>query len=127
MSVGEVSLDLVTSSLNGQLYYPPPHDIDRPLNEDDLTVSTVSLFFASSGVQFDQSNQFHYRRETFYSQIKSKVGNILSKSVSLCINLNIDGTPIVFTLSNLSPLLLVLILRSPFPPVNPMGISDRKD
>jgi hypothetical protein len=30
---------------------------------------------------------------TFDSQIKSKVGNILTKSVALCINLNIDGVP----------------------------------
>ena len=29
MSVGEVS----NPSLNGQLHYPPPADIDRPLNE----------------------------------------------------------------------------------------------
>jgi hypothetical protein len=53
-----------------------------------------------SGVQLAQSTsgQFHYRRVTFSSQLKSKVGNvtgnILAKSVVLWIILIIDGTPI---------------------------------
>jgi hypothetical protein len=53
-------------------------------------------FFASSGVQFDQSTsgQFRYRRAALSSQIKSsKVGNILTKSAALSITFNIDGTP----------------------------------
>jgi len=48
-------------------------------------------------VQLPESNQFDYRRavtETFYSQLKSKVGDILPKAAALCINLNIDGVPI---------------------------------
>ena len=48
-------------------------------------------FFTGSGVHHTQSNQFHYRREVFFSHVKSKVGNILAKTVTLCINLNIDG------------------------------------
>ena len=48
-------------------------------------------FFAASGVQLAQSNQFHYRRAAFYSQLKSKVGNILAKAAALRIHLNIDG------------------------------------
>jgi hypothetical protein len=53
-------------------------------------------FFAASGFQLAQSTsgQFHYRRSSFSSQIKSKVGNILAKAAALCITLNIDGAPI---------------------------------
>jgi hypothetical protein len=53
-------------------------------------------FFAASGVQFPYSNrdQFHYRRTVFSSQVKTKVGNILTKDKDLRINLNIDGAPI---------------------------------
>ena len=53
-------------------------------------------FFAASGVQLAQSNrtQFHYRRATFSSQLKSKVGNIFAKAAALRVNLNIDGAPI---------------------------------
>jgi hypothetical protein len=51
-------------------------------------------FFAASGVQLAQSNQVHYRRALFSSQLKSKVGNILVKDAVLRINLNIDGAPI---------------------------------
>ena len=66
----------------------------------------------------------------FSLQFKSKVGNILVKSVSLCINLNIDDTPIVsrshthpeVTLSNLSPLNLVSIFRCSSPPFNPVYV-----
>jgi hypothetical protein len=36
-------------------------------------------FLTASGVQLAQSNQFHYRRVVFFSQLKSKVGNILVK------------------------------------------------
>jgi hypothetical protein len=53
-------------------------------------------FFAASGVQLAQSTsgQFHYRCAAFSSQLKSKVGNILTKASSLRITLNIDGAPI---------------------------------
>jgi hypothetical protein len=46
-----------------------------------------------SGVQLAKSDrgQFHYRRSAFSSQIKSKVGNILTKAAALRITLNIDG------------------------------------
>ena len=49
-------------------------------------------FFAGSGVQFAQSNKFHFRRAAFCSQFKSQVGHLLSKSVPLRINLNIDSS-----------------------------------
>jgi hypothetical protein len=53
-------------------------------------------FFATSGVQLvhSTSGQFHYRFAAFSSQLKSKIGNILTKSVTLRITLNIDGTPV---------------------------------
>jgi hypothetical protein len=38
---------------------------------------------------------FRFRRAAFYSQLKSKVGNILVKTAVLCINLNIDDVSIV--------------------------------
>jgi hypothetical protein len=53
-------------------------------------------FLADSEVQLAQSKrgQFHFLRAAFSSQIKSKVGNILTKAAALRINLNIDGAPI---------------------------------
>ena len=50
-------------------------------------------FFAASGVQLAKTNQdqFRYRRAVFYSQLKSKVGNILAKAAALRIDLKIDG------------------------------------
>jgi hypothetical protein len=66
-----------------------------------LAASTVSLceflcFFAAFGVDLAQTHQdlFHFRRTAFYSQLKSKVGNILAKATALRINLNIHGGPI---------------------------------
>jgi hypothetical protein len=53
-------------------------------------------FFADSGVQFVYSNSglFHYYRPVFSSHLKSKIGNILPKTVTLRIILNIDGVPV---------------------------------
>ena len=53
-------------------------------------------FFAGSGVDHAKPNrgQFHYKRTSFYSQLKSKVGLVLAKDVSLRITPNIDGAPI---------------------------------
>ena len=54
-------------------------------------------FFATSGVQLAQSNSvlYHYKRVVFSSHLKSKVGNILTKSAALRITLNVDGAPVV--------------------------------
>jgi hypothetical protein len=54
-------------------------------------------FFAASGIHLAQSNrdQFHFRRAAVSSQIKSKIGNILAKAVTLRIILNIDDAPVV--------------------------------
>jgi hypothetical protein len=53
--------------------------------------------FTVSGVQLGQSNWglFHYHHTVFSSQVKSKCGNILVKTVGLRIILNIDGVPVV--------------------------------
>ena len=54
-------------------------------------------FFAASGVQSAQSTSggfFHFRRAAFFSNLKSKSGNLLAKAASLRINLNLDGAPI---------------------------------
>jgi hypothetical protein len=67
----------------------------------------TDLFFAAFGVDLAQTHQdlFHFRRTAFYSQLKSKVGNILAKATALRINLNIHGGPIAspHTLKPLSP------------------------
>ena len=54
-------------------------------------------FFEVSGVHLPEPDrdQFHYHRTVFSSHLKSKVDNILVKSASLWITLNIDGEPIV--------------------------------
>jgi hypothetical protein len=53
-------------------------------------------FFAVSGVLLAQSDRgfFHYRHAAFSSMLKSRVENILTKTATLRINLNLDGSPI---------------------------------
>ncbi len=53
-------------------------------------------FFTTSGVQLVEHDRglFHYRRAAFSAQIQTKVGSTLTKTADLCVNLNIDGTPI---------------------------------
>jgi hypothetical protein len=53
-------------------------------------------FFAASGVQLAPATSgiFHFRRAAFSEQLKSKVGSNLTKTASLRINLNIDGSPV---------------------------------
>ncbi len=73
------------------------------------THQETDRFLPVSGVQLPETNpsdQFHFRRATFASILKSGVGNILAKVAALRINLNLDGTPITskshspFTLAN---------------------------
>ncbi len=84
-------------------------------------------FLEGSGVQLPQTN-FHFRREVFSSQIKSTTGNILGKTESLRIYLNIDGTPIPsrshspITQSKLSTINLVSIFRCSSSPRNPVHV-----
>ncbi len=42
------------------------------------------------------NDQFHYHRVSFSSHLKSKVGNILTKTAELRITQNVDGEPIDF-------------------------------
>jgi hypothetical protein len=53
-------------------------------------------FFTASGVQFAQSTSglFHFRRSSFSTHLKGKVGSTLTKTAALRINLNIDGVSI---------------------------------
>ena len=53
-------------------------------------------FFVASGNELAQYNQdtLHFRRAACYSQLKSKVGNILAKATAMCVNLKIDDAPI---------------------------------
>ena len=53
-------------------------------------------FFEVSGVHLSVTDrdQFHFRRAAFSSLLKSRVGNILAKTATLRINLNLDGSPI---------------------------------
>ena len=54
-------------------------------------------FFPASGVQFPQTDRdiFHYRRSSFYSILKRKVGLSLAKAATFRITLNLDGSPII--------------------------------
>ena len=53
-------------------------------------------FFVASGVQLPKSisGQFNYHRTAFSSQVKSKIGNILTNGTVPRIVLNIDGEPV---------------------------------
>ena len=53
-------------------------------------------FFAASGVQLAQTQRgmFHFRRATFSSSLKAKVGSTLAKDAALRVNLSLDGAPI---------------------------------
>jgi hypothetical protein len=85
-------------------------------------------FFSDSGVDLPEStsDQFHYHRTVFSSQIKSKIGNILTKTGTLRIVLNIDDTPTTskshspLTLGNLSSINLDSIFGCSSPPRNPV-------
>jgi hypothetical protein len=53
-------------------------------------------FFAASGVELAQSNSglLHFRRTTFSSHLKSKVGSTLAKAAALRLHLTLDAPPI---------------------------------
>jgi hypothetical protein len=56
----------------------------------------TDLFFATSEVQLAQTDRgiFHYRRVAFSSMLKSRVGNILTKTAALRVTINLDGVSI---------------------------------
>ena len=53
-------------------------------------------FFAASGVHPAQSNRgtFHFKCVVFLGHLKGKIDSSLAKTAVLCVNLNIDGSPI---------------------------------
>ena len=55
--------------------------------------SVIDTSDVTEHAQHDQ-DQFCFRRAAFYSQLKSKVDNILAKTTTLRININIDDAPI---------------------------------
>jgi len=60
-----------------------------PSSENHASIGNKpDRLLAASGVQLAPTNpdHFHYRRAAFYSQLKSKVGNILVKDVTRRIN-----------------------------------------
>ncbi len=61
-------------------------------------------FFADPGVQLAQTDrvQFHFRHTTFSSHLKNRVGLTLTKFTVLRIMLNIDGSPIWYTITSKS-------------------------
>jgi hypothetical protein len=52
----------------------------------------TDCFFAASGVQLAHSTSglFDFRRAAVSAQLKSRVGNILTKAAALRVNLNLD-------------------------------------
>ena len=60
--------------------------------EDYNVIPKYYLSFSFS--RFIINNREVMHTVVFFSQIKSKVGNILVKSVGLCMDLNIDGVTI---------------------------------
>jgi gluconate kinase len=75
------------------------------------------------------TDQFHFLRVVFSSPLKSKVGNIIRKTVDLRVHLNIDVTPIVsrsHTHSSHSQTSRLLtssfIFRCSSPPRNPVYV-----
>ncbi len=59
-------------------------------------IGKLTIFFEGPRVLSVKSDRgfFHYHHETLSSILKSSFGNILTKAVSLRINLNIDGSSI---------------------------------
>ena len=57
---------------------------------------TEQLLISHNPVYVSQvtENHLHFRLEVFSSQFKSKIGHILTKTTTLRIMLNIDGSPI---------------------------------
>ena len=88
----------------------------------------TDLFFAASGVEHAQhkQDQFRFRCPAFYSQFKSKVGNILGKDTVLCINLNMMTPLELHTHTGTHPshsqtsrlLFTSLSLGTPLPPLH---------
>ncbi len=66
------------------------------IHNSTQTHRETDRFFTTSGVQVEHSTSglFHFRHTTFSGQLETRVNNILEKSATLRVNLNLDGTPI---------------------------------
>ena len=99
---GNIALTIITIPLNTVSFMSVMTSTSGRLHREFIrllflqTHRETDRFFAVLGVPFAQSNRgpFHYRRATCSSMLKSRVGNILVKDVTLRINLNLDGEPI---------------------------------
>jgi hypothetical protein len=82
--------------------FNPPRGVYMRLHSEFIRIlflqdhRETDLIFTPSGVMSTQSDRgfFHYHRTTFSSMLKLRVGNILSKTSTLRINLNTDGSSI---------------------------------
>ncbi len=77
--------------------------------------------------QLPSGGFFHFHRAAFFSNLKSKNGNLLAKAAAFRINLNLDGTPIASKShthpshsQNLSFVNLVFIFRCSSSTTNPV-------
>jgi hypothetical protein len=68
---------------------------NRPCFKPSLPTTGAGLGW--TGVKFAQSTSglFHFRREVFAQQLKSRVGLALAKATDLRITLNLNGAPII--------------------------------
>jgi hypothetical protein len=88
----------MTLSLVFSIYNKQPF-IDLIINTNLVRCEVGECPIITSGVQSVQSNIgvfFHFLHTTFSSMLKSRISSILSKTETLRINLNLDGTPITF-------------------------------
>ena len=71
-----------------------PRPIDYSVSDNRKSQETTPMTVKKRPEWQTTSDQFHFRLPSFSSHLKSKVVNILTKTVTLRITLNIDGTPI---------------------------------
>ena len=59
------------------------------------TMSAFLQLLVQHAQQHYDQDPFRFRRAAFHSQLKSKVVNLIAKAAAMCINLNIDGAPMM--------------------------------
>ena len=99
---GNIVLTIITTPLHQYPLYrwsvvPLGGYIVNPLDcYSYRIIGKLTVFFAASGVQLEQSNRghFHFRRADLSSKFLVKVGSTLVKTEVLRVNLNIDGVTI---------------------------------
>jgi hypothetical protein len=76
-----------------RMFFPPGEKIS--LKKEKQMIGRVQHQVGRHNMTVDSSTYF--RRATFSSQLKAKVGSTLAKAPALRVNLNIDGTTITST------------------------------